>query len=801
MTGSPLLAIRFARTLLCLAALAPFASSQAAVFRVGGSEGGCTHTTIQAAVDAAQNSPGPDVIRVARDAAYTAQQVMISTSQELEIAGGYDNCVTDATSGTTTLDGSGGGGYPVLRLYGDSGALVRLRGLALTGGDNPDSDHGGGILFVGRGRLELHNVSVRQNRAGYGAGIYVRGEDSGEARLVFGRDVIVNNNIAAHSGGGVYIEMARFDMLEPNSVIAFNEALGNGGGGYGGGLILLAKQNAAYARIGSGTPGLGAIYGNRAVHGGGVAVFGDDPGGVTTSTSMIAQLQMYSTVAGTPAAIRQNVATQNGGAIYLRPYEDLDDTIDAETWLWNVDLDGNIAAKGAAVYGASYNSAFGSPIGSSIHFNDTWGAIGWPAAAVCSPGAYCGSVRGNVSQNGAAQPTDGATFHLEQENVILWIGYTGEDMSTVRGGVAIEGNRGGHLIEAGGDTQIRLHNVLVADNESSGVLIRKGDGGVVWLKDVTLAGNAIGAAQVITQGEGLFDLTRSILWQPGKTLLQCSGCDKTFESSIVSERDSLDGGNTPELVAQDPRFLDPEHGDYRPAAASPAVDHAPAVAGGDRDLLGLPRDVDLACRADFRGRRDVGTYERQQLLPLALNVGFDDDLRLWSATHTTWDGTRDAAGSADSGSAHVLLTAPQNVTRAFGASQCIPLPGPGRYTLNGFGRGSGGTLVNADYAGLYWELRHDGGETCSGGTPNASGHLSLGRSSSFNQPGIPVTIELGETQATYRSSLLVVLTASEGNTVVGGEHTMSAWIDDITLTLDCQGDPSDLIFRDDFELP
>ncbi len=800
MTGAPTLAIRLARAALCLAALAPFASSQAAVFRVGGSASGCTHTTIQAAVDAAQNSPGADVIRVARDTAYTAQQIMISTSQELEIAGGYDNCGTDATSGTTTLDGSGGGGYPVLRLYGDTGALVRLRGLALTGGDNPDSDHGGGILFVGRGRLELHNVSVRQNRAGYGAGIYVRGEDSGEARLVFGRDVIVNNNIAAHSGGGVYIEKARFDMLEPNSLIAFNEALGNGGGGFGGGLILLAKRNVAYARVGSGTPGLGAIYGNRAVNGGGVAVFGDDPGGITTSIVMTAQLQMYSTVPGTPAAIRQNVATQNGGAIYLRPYADFDDNVDAEAWLWNVDLDGNRAAKGAAIYAASYDSTFASPIGSEIRLNDADSTVGWPAAAVCVPGDYCGSIRGNVSVDAGNQPTDGATIHVEQHGYFT-VGYNGSDVSAVRGGVAIEGNHGGRLIEAGGNTLVRLYNALIADNESSSDLIRQGGDGLLRLGDVTLAGNAIGAARVIALSDGLFYLSRSILWQPGKTLLQCSGCDKTFATSIVSERGSLDGGNSAELVSQDPRFLDPERGDYRPAAASPAVDHAPVVAGDDRDLLGQPRDVDLACRAAYRGHRDVGAYERQQLLPLALNAGFDEDLRLWSATNTTWDGTRDAAGSADSGSAHVVLTAPQGVTRAFGASQCIPLPGPGRYTFNGFGRGSGGVLVNADFAGIYWELRHDGGETCSGGSPNASGHLSLGRSSSFSQPGIPVTIELGEAQATYRSSLLLVMTASEGNTVVGGEHTMSAWIDDITLTLDCQGDPSDLIFRDDFERP
>lgn len=798
MPGYTTLAVQLARAALCCAALTPFASSQAAVFRVGGTASGCTHTTIQAAVAAAESSPGADVIRVARDATYTAQQVMISTRQELEIAGGYDSCSAESASGTTTLDGAGGGGYPVLRLYGDTGTLVRLRGLALTGGDNPDSDHGGGILFVGKGRLELSNVSVRQNRAGYGAGIYVRGDDDGEARLVFGRDVIVNNNIAAHSGGGVYIEKARFDMLEPNSLIAFNQALGNGGGGYGGGLILLAKRNVAYARVGSGTPGLGAIYGNSAVNGGGVAVFGDDPGGATTSIAMTAQLQMYSTVAGTPAAIRQNVASQNGGAIYLRPYEDFDDSVRAEAWLWNVDLEGNVAAKGAAVYGASYDSTFGSPQGSSIHFNDASSIVGWPGAAVCSPGAYCGSVRGNLSRNGSNQPTDGATFHLEQY-VSLAVGYAGSDMSVVRGGIAIEGNRGGRLIEAGGDTLIGLNNALVADNESSSNLIRQGGDGLIRISDVTLAGNAVGAAQVIAQGDGLFNLYRSILWQPGKTLLQCSGCDKTFATSIVSERGSLDGGNSTELVAQDPRFLDPAHGDYRPAAGSPAVDHAPIVAGDDKDLLGQPRDVDLACRADYRGRRDIGAYERQQLLPLALNADFDRDTNLWSTAFTTWDGAQNATGSANSGSAHVLQTASASVTRAYGASQCIFLPGPGRYTLNAHGRGSGGLASLADYAGLHWELRHDGGDACNAGPADASGHHSLNRSSSFVRPAAAATIDLAAADATYRSSLLITLTATEGNTTVGGDHTMSAWIDGITLTLDCGVDPSDRIFRDGFE--
>lgn len=80
---------------------------------------------------------------------------------------------------------------------------------------------------------------------------------------------------------------------------------------------------------------------------------------------------------------------------------------------------------------------------------------------------------------------------------------------------------------------------------------------------------------------------------------------------MVSERTSVDGGNTPHVIVQDPRFVDPAHGDYSLIAGSPAVDYSVSVAGDSTDLYGSPRDVDLPIVTNFF-TRDLGAIERQR---------------------------------------------------------------------------------------------------------------------------------------------------------------------------------------------
>jgi hypothetical protein len=265
---------------------------------------------------------------------------------------------------------------------------------------------------------------------------------------------------------------------------------------------------------------------------------------------------------------------------------------------------------------------------------------------------------------------------------------------------------------------------------------------------------------------------------------------------MVSERNSVDGGNSPWVVEQDPRFVDPGHGDYSLRAGSPAIDYTTSVAGDSHDLYGNPRDVDLPIVPNF-GLRDLGAIERQALQPLVLNSDFDADLRLWStaiAGVTSWDGTRSVSGAAGSGSAHVTLPNPVTGTSVGGIVQCVHLPGPGTYRLNGWGHGTGTMVTAGDIAELYWEYRKSGGEECIGGAPDATGFKTLSNSNSWTRPTTPASIVVSAQDWTYTSSIAVTLVGVE-NGVSGAP--MNAWFDGVTLGVD--GD--DVIFANGFDGP
>jgi hypothetical protein len=246
----------------------------------------------------------------------------------------------------------------------------------------------------------------------------------------------------------------------------------------------------------------------------------------------------------------------------------------------------------------------------------------------------------------------------------------------------------------------------------------------------------------------------------------------------------------------DPRFVDPQHGDFSLRAGSPAVDFTTTVGGDNFDLYSNPRDVKLPVVANLFPR-DLGAIERQTLQPLVLNSNFDADLRLWNVANagaTSWDTSKNVTGAPGSGSAHV--TAPSAVigTQTGGIVQCVHLPGPGIYALNGWGHGTGTAVTAGDIAELYWEYRKSGGENCTSGAPNATGTLTLSNGNSWSKPATPATIEVTEQDWTYTSSIAVTLVAVENGS--GGAPT-NAWFDGVTLAIEGE----DTIFSGSFESP
>jgi hypothetical protein len=786
-----LLVLRCAPVLLVLAGSA----AEAATYVVG-SGTGCSHSSVQAAITTAQATPGAHVIRITRSSTWTAQALVINTSQTLDLEGGYASCDQVGADGLhTVLDGQGGSAAPVLLIETGAGGLVRLRRITVQRGDVAGTGHGGGIFFRGSGRLELHDSALINNIAGYGGGIYAEGLGA-DAELRFGADVIVSANTARYSGGGVYIDGMRLTMVDPRSSISFNEALGTADSGYGGGLIVLARHGRpASAMIGSsGTGNLGTIFGNVARYGGGIAVYvADDSGDDALAT-------VFGTDPAQRTRIRDNFASVVGGAVYARPFYREAPTLrigHAGVRFFNSDVLDNVAPTGAVGWLETDTALFGAvAIGSSISFNRVDPPSG---SAPCPEHVPCVTIAGNLTANATGNPTAGAVFALRRESVLSFGRSFGSNPAPDRGGALITGNQAGRLVDADDDSFVGLANAAIVDNDFSIQLVRTDDDSDVRVVDVTLAGNTLGANPVL-QVSGNVTVRRSILWQPGRTLLAHSGGVREVEWSIASEAASLGGG--PGAIVAPPRFVDPAGGNYRLRAASPAIDYTGAVAGDDRDVDGRPRDQRIeAVPRDTGLVRDIGAYERQTLQPLVLNGEFDTALGLWSPTMpgaATWDGTQNAPGSTG-GSAAVNVGNLSEV-RFTALVQCIHLPGPGRYLLNGSGRSGFGVIGMRDTVLLHWQYRRNGSEACNAGPPDASDDHVLTTLNSWNRPAQAAVIDVPESEWSHVSSITIALVVIDNGLTTPG--TATGWFDRVTLEHTTIGDDRPpQVFRDGFESP
>jgi len=768
-------AARLIGSVAWLIALLAALPTQAATWSVGVGTG-CTHTTIQAAIDTAQNNPGADTIRITRSLFYIEQALVLSTAQEVDLVGGFAICNQAASDGVLTdVSGINGAEEPVMRITINSGGLVRLRHLTILRGDEDGTGNGGGIFFRGNGSLQISDSAITNNIAGYGGGIYAEGTGT-NAELIIGRNVQISSNTARYSGGGIYVDGLEMAMREQGSVIAFNTAQGVSDSGFGGGLIVLARgTRSAYAYIGSGGFGSGTIFGNTARYGGGVALVGS-----RESTTGRASLDFYTTQADRRSSIRANVASVAGGAIYQTHGGGIISGGGvAEAFLWNADLVDNRAPEGAAVFAEDmvFNAFFFNP-----------GALP-DGALACPIGAPCGVISGNRAETPAGLPTSGAVF--EMRGALLSINGT----SIPRGGVLIQRNQGGRLLNMGADNydgeDSYFRNVSIIDNQFTQQLVRDDGGGGFRLVDSTVAGNTIGAAQIFS-ATAEFTLQRSIIWQPNKTSLTQSGGTRTVEWSIASEVNSLGGGVS--AVFAPPRFLDPARGDYRLRAASPAIDFGPPVAGDDRDIHGLLRDVRIpeVFRFNPLQTRDAGAHERPALQPLVLNGDLDVDLNLWTpatANAATWDTAQNAPGSTGGSIRVNLNNIPQ--ARVVAMTQCIHLPGPGVYALNGWGRSGLSQAPTRDALILAWELRNNGTEACNVGPPTISGEHNLFTASNWGSPP-PNLINVTPAQWNNRSSISISLVVVDRGVEAPGSVT--GWFDRITLELA----PSDIIFANGF---
>jgi len=571
----------------------------------------CNFNTIQAAIDHA-TCPNTTIV-VTNQLSYTNQRLTI-VDKSLSLVGGGGQCglingrELDATPGTdaapkVTISGVGSGGNAnVIAIAGNS--RVSLKNLKITNGNLPLSEFGGfggGISFFGRGGLTLANVDVVQNFAGFGGGIAMTGL-GGPAELRLGPDTLITGNTAANSGGGIRMDgESRLFMLADNSGVVFNHALGQDGQGFGGGVLVVGP---AKADIGSpGYYGLGAIYLNDAISGGGLAV---------TSGSGDGTARLFTTDPARPVRIQSNSARDAGGGVFVKPRSDSGSTNFGMASLCASDfhMDDNLSPQGTAIFADVDTTAGGTTPWSTVVLNrpetasqvclypETPAALG---AVACTPGADCNAIESNTAMTLGGTHTTGAAVFVQASSFL----YADR--------VALSGNQGGATVRiATGNGAAELSNCLFASNGGNAPVVDASAN--TSLDNCTLSRNNVGAIGPALRSSAPFSLTRSIIDQHEVNNIAYSGPAGGLTVDYVLSITSAGIPSGPTIVHGDPQFVAPSSGDFHLLATSPAIDFAPAPIpplDHPRDLDGAPHDVDLPAVADRFGARDLGAYERQ----------------------------------------------------------------------------------------------------------------------------------------------------------------------------------------------
>lgn len=757
---------------LLLLALLPAVSAQAGslTYLVGADAPTCDFYNLQAAINAAQAHPGPDTIRVATNLTHAAQALKVG-SQELAIEGGFATCAsTEPASPTakTTLGGAGGAADSVIE-FGGSGLRV-LRGLRLTGGDDPVS--GGGIQVDSQGQvahLFLENVEIIGNASSFGGGINFHGDGSARSSLTLGREVVVQANLASESGGGIRVTgNAVFNMVVERVAVTGNEAQGlsSDQSGHGGGILIVGPASAQIASPGfTGT----AISNNVAKYGGGLAVIAPDDS---------SNVNLYS-VAADPLLISANRASRQGGGIYLGGS---DNGFEGGACInaFDVSIEENVAPVGAAVALNEF-SAFTLNYSGPMFIQCT--APSRPASSVpCSAAnpLLCSRIARNRSEDAGGDAADGAVVSVREDARAI----------SVLSAVTIGGNTGGQLLHGASCT-----GCLLADNIVAGSLaiFPSDDDSDYALEHSTIAGNSVGGNELLRVGDGL-SLRNSVIQQPGKQVFTGSGVDA--ENLLVSSCGLISCTSFPNVtaVATGPRFVDAARGDYRLQAASAAVDFAPAGDAEETDVDGVPRDRDLVPKPDRLGIRDLGAYERQDLEPLVLNADFVDDFHPWQVVPPA-AATFQETGAEGSPGGSVLISDGDQLAldEVVGLHQCVPLPGPGTWRLNGRAAGQGLISSTRDRVRLRWRYYPETTSNDCTGSATQGGDVLFPNAATMSAPLQDAFIVADVGEFNERTQVAVELVAIEGNTFTANDST-GGMFDAIRLFLD-----SDVIFADGFD--
>ena len=518
------------------------------------------------------------------DSTVTLKSTVVATNTAASFAGGVRMFGTSALnvldgslfSNNRALSGNGGGiaatNVPDINVrdsifqnnhaMGSGGAIYMDAGtLSFDGAwavvDNEASNNGGALAFLGTANAgfkvtnDLTPSLISNNHAGGNGGAVYLGNNSTLAlHATSGYMLAIQSNMAGLDGGAAYAGGGGlFDVYGKVSV-SNNSALGNGGAFY--------LSSGSRLWIDDYYNDLPSVFGNSAVNGG--AIYALDSPRVECDG-----VQFGSSGDG-------NTATSgSGGALYLNT-----SAFSAENCVFheNQALGGNGGAIAAIT--STVNVVANYPLTTTVTQQSGFMervTPNAPLATACNPGTRnCSRMVLNTASG------DGGALYSSNSNVTLK--QTIFDQNTAQ--------RGGAIYQEGASAGSEIANVLVVKNTTillSGAGIHA-TGGTIIIRDSTLAHNIGGSG--FSAGTPSSNVYNTIIW---------GNSAASFGALAVAECNIDQGGTAG--PADNPLFLSPASGDFRPRPGSPAIDACST--GLETDILGAPRPVG----AKF----DIGAYE------------------------------------------------------------------------------------------------------------------------------------------------------------------------------------------------
>jgi predicted outer membrane repeat protein len=560
---------------------------------VGPADSGCGFTDLQTAIDSLDATHS--TVHVRTD--YTGGPISI-TNRDAHIVGGFTECgdASPADGAMTRLEGSLSTADSAVIAIDTTAAPrdISLDHLSVLFGHH-GVKNGGGIAVVGAGTLSIGDALIQNNQALNGGAINANGSDL--TITIKGNTTIEANN-ADVDGGGIRIEgRTTLKMLSDFTIVIANAAGGNGGG-------LEVTGAGAHAEIGS--PGLnagGVITSNAAAAGGGISI---EHGAVA---------RLFSAVPGKPASINGNSA-QLGGAIYINAKgAGGPGTLCG----FGFAMQNNIATNdGGAIY-ADADQANSAVVLLTRADTENSGACGPALTQVaqdqCPAGRPCNIIADNEATTGAAISIQGAHFSADQvqfQNVVVPVDGLSEDAMFL------------HVVNVNKvpGASAQLHNCLISDIQGlSGGLLQIENKAALDLDGCTITNNQTFAPALFAV-DGPLTVKHSIIWQPDAIVLGVPAfASFDFSDVIISDAENLDPRSFVSLVnvhSGDPQFLDSTNDDvsqrnYRIVATSPAIDYSSTPVLLAVDLDGFARGHALS--ANTTTPFDVGAFERQGFVP------------------------------------------------------------------------------------------------------------------------------------------------------------------------------------------